>query len=178
MSLDRHVPDAEFAAAPAGARVRLATLVSAVLVLFGAVAVAFMMLRDPHVPRPMLAIVGVIPCSAIITWWTARIRRYRLAGDELLVELPFRTVKIPLAGLTSVAQDREAMRRAWKVYGNGGLGAYSGRFRNKRLGPFRAFLTDADHAVVLRWPDRCLVISPGQDYTFVETVRKRTGLAR
>jgi hypothetical protein len=178
MSPDRHLADAEFAPAPAGARLRLATLISAVLVLFATVALAFMMLRDPHVPRPMLAIVGVIPGSLILTWWTARIRRYRLAGNELLVEFPLRTVRIPLEGLTGVTQDREAMRHAWKVRGNGGLGSYSGRFRNKRLGAFRAFLTDGDHAVVLRWPEHCLVISPRQDSYFVETLRRRAGLDR
>jgi hypothetical protein len=70
------------------------------------------------------------------------------------------------------------MRHAWKVHGNDGLGAVAGRFRNKRLGAFRAYLTDTEHAVVLRWPDRCLVISPQQDSFFLEAVRKRAGLRR
>jgi len=62
--------------------------------------------------------------------------------------------------------------------GNNGLGAIVGRFRSKRLGASRVFLTDAEHAVVMRWPDRCLVISPDQHSYFVEAVRKRAGLAR
>ena len=74
--------------------------------------------------------------------------------------------------------DRKALRGARKLVGNDGLGAISGRFRSKHLGPFRAYVTDPDHAVVLRWPDRCLVISPDQHSCFVETLRKRAGLSR
>jgi hypothetical protein len=64
------------------------------------------------------------------------------------------------------------------MWGDDGLGAVTGRFRSRRLGAFRACLTDAEHAVVLRWPDRCLVISPQQHSFFVEAVRKRAGLSR
>jgi hypothetical protein len=110
--------------------------------------------------------------------WASLIRRYRLAGEELLVERRLRTVRIPLAGLISASIDRDAMRHAWKMYGNDGLGAFSGRFRSRRLGAFRAYLTDAERAVVLRWPDRCVVISPEQPSYFLEAVRKRAGLSR
>ena len=86
-------------------------------------------------------------------------------------------MRFPLAGLVGATVDREAMRGAWKLYGNDGLGAVSGRYRSKRLGPFRAYLTDVEHAVVLRWSAGCVVISPQQHSYFVEAVRKRAGLS-
>jgi hypothetical protein len=122
--------------------------------------------------------VGIAPAVVAAIWFTARIRRYRVVGEELWVELPWRTVRFSFAGLQSVTPDREALRRMFKVTGSGGLGSISGRFRSKHLGSFRAYVTDAEHAVVLRWPDRCLVISPQQHSLFVETVRKRAGLSR
>ncbi len=179
MSATQYIPDAEFAPAPTGTRVRLATLVSAVVVLF-ATTVAFVLIVRDHNPPPGLVVgaIGVIPIGFGLGWLTARIRRYRLVGDELRIALQYRTLRFPLAGLVSAAADREAMRGAWKVYGDGGLAAISGRYRSKRLGSFRAYLTDSEHAVVLRWPDRCLVISPQQHSFFVETVCKRAGLPR
>jgi len=174
----KSIPDASFAPAPAGFRVRLAILLSAVIVVLAGVVLTVMVLRDPHTPRAVVACAGVGPVVMAAVLWAARIRRYRLAGDELLVELRFRAVRFPLAGLVSAVADREAMRHAWKVYGNDGLGAYSGRFRSRRLGPFRVYLTDAERAVVLRWPDRCLVISPDQPSYFLDAVRKRAGLSR
>lgn len=178
MPADRFIPDAAFAPAPAGARVRLATLVSAVLVVLATLVVAVLMIRDRQPPPLVFAVAGFAPAILGLSWWATRIRRYRLAGNELRVELQFRTMRFPLAGLISASPDREAMRHAWKMYGNDGLGAVTGRFRSKRLGAFRVYLIDAEHAVVLRWPDRCLVISPQQHSFFVEAVRKRAGLSR
>jgi len=176
MPAARYIPDVEFAPAPAGDRVRLKTILSAVVIGLAGIVLAVMVLRDPHAPRAMVAASGVAPVAFAFALWMSRIRRYRLAGDELLIEFRFRTVRFPVAGLISAVTDRDAMHHAWKVFGNDGLGAYSGRFRSKRLGNFRAYLTDTERAVVLRWPDRCIVVSPEQPSCFVEAVRKRAGL--
>jgi hypothetical protein len=180
MPAAQYIPDADFAPAPAGTRVRLTTLLTVVVIIMATAVLIVMLPRDRH-PPPLLvriAIVGVAPVSMTLSWIAARIRRYRLVGEELWIELPFRTARFPLAGLVSALPDRDALRGAWKMNGNNGLGAIIGRFRSKRLGASRVFLTDPEHAVVLRWPDRCVVISPHQHTCFVETVRKRAGLAR
>ncbi len=179
MPAPRFLPAAVFEPAPAGTRVRLATLLAVVSVVVLVTVVVGLMLRQRHPPPwPAFLTVGIAPAVVAAIWFTARIRRYRVVGEELWVELPWRTVRFSFAGLQSVTPDREALRRMFKVTGSGGLGASSGRFRSKHLGSFRAYVTDAEHAVVLRWPDRCLVISPRQHSLFVETVRKRAGLSR
>ena len=127
-------------------------------------------------PWPVFFLPGIAPAVVAALWFSARIRRYRLVGGELQIEMPLRTVRFPLEELNDVTPDREALRGARKIVGNNGLGSINGRFRSKHLGPFRAYVTDRDHAVVLRWPDRCLVISPQQPSLFVETVRQRAGL--
>jgi hypothetical protein len=178
MSANRYLPDASFAPALAGTRVRFGILLSAVISVLAGGVLVVLVLRDPHAPRAVLALAGAAPAMLAAVLWASRIQRYRLSGEELLVELRFRTVRFPLAGLISASIDPEAMRHAWKLYGNDGLGAYSGRFRSRRLGAFRAYLSDAERAVVLRWPDRCVVISPEQPSYFLEAVRKRAGLSR
>jgi hypothetical protein len=179
MAAAQYLPDAEFAPAPAGARVRLATMLSSVVVVLAIVAAVVLMARDRHPPpRPVFGAVAVIPVAFALAVFAGRMRRYRLVGGELRMEFLFRTVRFPLAGLVSATADREAMRHAWRMYGNDGLGGISGRFRSKRLGFFRAYLTDPEHAVVLRWPGRCLVISPDHPSSFIEAVRKRAGLSR
>ena len=100
-------------------------------------------------------------------------RRYRLSGDEIVIARAWLTVRFPLVGLTAVETDREALRGAWKIMGNDGLGAYAGRFRSKKLGNFRAYVSDPECAVVLRWPDRCFVVSPAQPGEFIDAVRAR-----
>ncbi len=175
----RYVPDAEFVPAPIGTRVRLATLLSVVAVVIAALVGPVVMLQErPRPPWPVFITAGIAPVVVAAIWFTARIRCYRVVGGELRIELPWRTVRFSLAGLQSVIPDREALRRMFKVAGNGGLGSINGRFRSRHLGSFRAYATDSEHAVVLRWPDRCLVISPQLHSLFVDTLRKRAGLSR
>jgi hypothetical protein len=177
MAPGRFLPDHDFVPAPAGARVRVVTLLSFAAVAGMAVVVpALALRRHPSPPWPPLLGVAVAAVVLAAVWFTARIRRYRLSGAELQVLLPLRTVRFPLAGLQEVAPDRDALRGARKVAGNDGIGAISGRFRSRRLGRFHAYVTDREHAVVLRWPDRGLVVSPDQTAWFVETVRRNAGL--
>ncbi len=175
----RSQPDAVFEPAPAGTRVRWATTLAFAVVVLAMVAVTVAMLRERQpAPWPVLLLPpGIFVLFAVI-WHGARVKRYRLTADELCIERTFQTVRYPLAGLQSVSFDREAMRGALKVAGNDGLGAVAGRFRSRRLGKFRAYLTDREHAIVLRWPERCLVISPRLHSLFMDDVRKRTGLDR
>jgi hypothetical protein len=75
-----------------------------------------------------------------------------------------------------VTRDREVLHRARKIWGNGGLGAIRGRFKSKRIGKFDAFLTDTDHAVVLRWPDKTVAVSPADPEFFILIARSAAGL--
>ena len=175
----RYVPEAEFAPAALGTRGRITTsIVAATFLIALAVTTVLSLTRRPALPWQVFIACGVALPAYAAVWYGTRVRRYRLTEDELLVERAFRTVRFPLAGLKEATHDRDAMRGAWKIRGNDGVGAISGRFWSKRLGRFNAYLSDQERAVVLRWPDRCVVISPDRHSVFIETVRKRAGLAR
>lgn len=103
------------------------------------------------------------------------VRGYRLMPGALEVErLGWRTV-IPLTGLRSVTGDAEALCGAWRLLGNGGLFAITGIFWSRRLRRFRVWATDPARAVVLRFADRTVVISPDDPVKFI--IRARTLLA-
>jgi len=187
MTAFRYEPDAVFEPASAGTRVRLATTAALVVGALIPLVELIVMLNTrrppywlPHfLPHwPALLAAGVAPAVLVVVWLVSRLQRYRLTNGEVRVELRLRTVRFPLAGLVSAVPDRTALRGARKIAGNDGLGAVTGRFRSRQLGRFRAYLTDVEHAVVLRWPDRCLVISPQHHSLFVEAVRRRAGLPR
>jgi len=179
MTASRYEPDAVFEPASAGTRVRLGTMLALVMGALVPLVLLVVILKERRPPHWLAFIApGIAPAVLAAVWSTSRIRRYRVTGGELRVELPLRTVRFPLAGLVSAVPDRTALRGARKIAGNDGLGAVTGRFRSRQLGRFRAYLTDVEHAVVLRWPDRCLVISPQHHSLFVEAVRRRAGLPR
>ena len=170
----RHLPDREFASAPLGGRVRLMTWLTVVLlVIIDAVIIAGLLLERRPPPWPVWPILLSTPAIVVVIWYGALVRRYRLLGGEIVIERAWLTMRLPLAGLVAVETDREALRGAWKIFGNDGLGAYAGRFRSRKLGRFRAYVSDPACAVVLRWPDRCLVVSPAQPGEFVDAVQAR-----
>ena len=170
----RYLPDRDFAPAPLGGRVRLVTWLSLAAFVGMFIVIGVLLLQERHPPLwPVWPSLLIGPVSVGAIWYGALVRRYRLLGDEVVVERAWLTARLPLAGLIAVESDREALRGAWKLWGNDGLGAYAGRFRSKKLGNFRAYVSDPECAVVLRWPDRCLVVSPAQPGEFTDAVRAR-----
>lgn len=165
-------------AAPIGRRVRIVTALVVLILIALAVMPAFV---PPGRVSPAVGtwvapvIAGPLVGGILLT---AMVRGYRLTEAELHVVRLGRITRYSLNGLTLVEVDREAMGSAWKTWGNDGLGAVTGRFRSSKLGAFEALLTDSEHAVVLRWPGRTLVISPERETQFVELVRARANLGR
>lgn len=171
----RPPPDEEFAA-PIGSRVRWTTrlVLGAVVALVGVdVWLAFSGLVPESARWVLLTVpwlaVGIVAAIA----WYARVLGYRLTGGELVAVRPNRETRFELAGLQAVEADPKAMDWSIKTFGNDGLGAITGNFRNRRLGAYEALVTDRARTVVLRWPKRCLVISPDRPDDFVRAVRAR-----
>jgi hypothetical protein len=100
------------------------------------------------------------------------VRGYRIAGRTLLVKRLFWWTPISLEGLRDALVDPEAMRKAVRICGNGGMFSFSGWFWNKRLGRFRAYATDLRRTIVLTFPDRRIVLSPDQPDAFVAALTR------
>jgi MFS family permease len=118
---------------------------------------------------PLMAILIAIPTYLREKSLTSQ---FRIENDVLVMGKKRR----PLSGLVEVVRDPEVLKGAFKLWGNGGVGAIRGCFRSKRLGKFEAFLTDTEHAVVLRWPDRVVAVSPADPEFFIYSARKAAGL--
>jgi hypothetical protein len=170
--------DVDFAA-PLGRRVRLVTLLSVVIpagiVLF---ALGLALTRpSPPVPLAILLLAPLIIVGMVVAvGWFSHVCGYRLTRDELVVLGRRRARRFALAGLMNAEAEPAALAWSVKVFGNDGVGAITGRFWNRRLGLYRAFVSDRRCAVVLRWPGQCLVVSPDRTEEFVREVRARAGL--
>ena len=100
------------------------------------------------------------------------IRGYTTTSDAILIHRMFWTTRLPLVGLRSVEYEPEAMRWSIRIFGNGGFFSFTGLFRNKQLGVYRAFVTDPRRTVVLRYADQSVVISPATPEEFVRDLNK------
>lgn len=118
---------------------------------------------------------AVLPLAILLVCALFTVRGYSIANDALLIHRLFWTTRLPLSGLQSVKYDPDATRRSIRTFGNGGLFSFTGYFRNKELGSYRAFMTDRRRAVVLRFPDRVIVVSPDRPEDFVRAIFQYAG---
>jgi len=123
-----------------------------------------------HISMIGVPLVILIPCMFFV------IRGFAIDPDGISVFRLGWVTRIPLAALEDVYPDAEAMSRSIRTWGNGGLFCYAGFFRNKKLGSYRAYVTSRKHAVVLKFSDRTIVMSPGDPDAFVAQVRSLKGL--
>ena len=96
---------------------------------------------------------------------------YALEDGCLVIQRPCWQTRFPLADVVSVAADPDAMKGSIRLAGDGGLFAFVGWFRNRKLSTYRAYVTDVNRCVVIRWPKRTIVISPGSPHRFIDALR-------
>jgi hypothetical protein len=178
MPAERQLPDVEFSA-PTGIRVRVVTALSfSIVVLLVVFNFALTRYLPPKAFWPVLLAPTAGLAVILPVWIFGRVTGYRLSAGELQVVRVGRVNRFALAGLVQAEHDPHAMDGARKTIGNDGLGAITGNFKSKKLGKFEALLTDLPRAVVLRWEDHALVVSPERPADFIAEVRARAGIRR
>ncbi|MCP5520056.1 MAG: hypothetical protein H7A46_00740 [Verrucomicrobiales bacterium] len=98
------------------------------------------------------------------------VRGYEVTRKELIVQRLLWQTRFELGDLRAGRVDPDALKRAWKTMGNGGFFGWIGYFRNKRLGNFRALVTDPARSVVLEFANFKLVVSPDDPAAFVRVL--------
>ncbi|MDH3714219.1 MAG: PH domain-containing protein [Gammaproteobacteria bacterium] len=119
-----------------------------------------------HVQPWLGAAVMSMPAVALLFC----VRGYTLKPDLLLVKRLLWSTEIPLRGLRSADADPTLLAGSWRTFGNGGFFSVTGWFYSRTLGRYRAFVTNRSDAVILRFVDRTVVVSPDQANTFAEQV--------
>jgi hypothetical protein len=125
--------------------------------------------RGPEAEGVMRA-AAALPLLIVIAAAFFTVRGYVVTPDEICVQRLLWSTRFARARLQSAAVDPEALRGSIRLFGNGGLFSFTGLFRSKRLGRYRAFITDPARTVVLRFTDRVVVVSPADPEAFVRDV--------
>lgn len=100
------------------------------------------------------------------------VRGYTLEKGQLIIHRLGWSSRFNLSSLNSATPDPKAMASSIRLAGNGGLFSFCGLFRNRQLGNYRAFATDPQNSVVLRFPKRTLVVTPDDPKRFADQITK------
>jgi hypothetical protein len=115
---------------------------------------------------PLLILLGTLPFA---------VRGYGIQKGTLRILRPGWVTRLGLGQLLSAEADPAAMSGSLRIAGNGGLFSFTGWFWSRRLGRYRAFVTDPARSVVLKFSDRTVVVSPDAPEEFVAALRAGTG---
>ena len=129
---------------------------------------------------PVAVVLLTVGASVLLIAGTALfgVLGYEVQARTLTIRRPAWRKRFDLATLASVEPDAAAMSGSIRLFANGGLFAFNGLFWNRRLGRYRAEVTDPARSVVLRFADRRpLVVTPDDPTGFVAAVRLAAGLA-
>lgn len=146
----------------------LATAVSILTPAIGLVALpsnAPVAARILMIVVPLLIVAGALPFM---------IRGYRIELGCLPIRRLGWFTRLDLDDLQSAEVNREAMKNSLRLMGNGGLFVFAGWFWNRKLGRYRALVTDPSRSVVLRFRERTVVVSPDAPEEFVDTLKRVT----
>jgi hypothetical protein len=148
----------------------IAVSVMATLLLVAASLICLAVL--PARPAVLRVATAGLPLAIVLGCLPFVVRGYVVTDRELIIERLGWSNRWPLAALASAELDPQAMKGSLRLCGNGGLFAFCGWFRNKKLGVYRAFATDLKRAVVLRFGVRNIVVSPDDPPAFLAAVKR------
>lgn len=153
--------------APWGRGVKFATSAAGLLL------VGLSVILPLTIPREAIWAAFVGPGLMLVTFGIVAlfcVRGYTIRHRELLVQRSFWQTHLSLKDLARAYVDPEAMKKTLRSCGNGGFMAYTGWFYNKKLGHYRAFVTDPARSVVLEFANRRVVVSPDDPGAFVRAL--------
>jgi hypothetical protein len=113
---------------------------------------------------------SLVPLCILVGGAMSGVRQYDVQPNLIVIRRFGWTTRLSRFGLQRVEVVPGVMQGSIRVFGNGGLFALVGRFRNSRLGAYRALVTDADRTVVLHYTDRRVVVSPDRPAEFAKAL--------
>ncbi|MCQ3829588.1 hypothetical protein HXX02_09015 [Microbulbifer elongatus] len=169
MASQPHNVNRTFYRAPWSRQLQLITLLCSVILL----GISFALLLHTPAEAPAIYQLGIwIPLLTLVLSAAFAVRGYQLEDKHLyIVRLGWRS-RLCLAQLQAVTVDSAAMDGSIRLFGNGGLFAYLGLFRNSKLGRYRAYATDTARSVVLHLPTRTVVVTPDNPSEFARQAEK------
>lgn len=107
---------------------------------------------------PLVLLAGMLPFV---------VRSYTITEDAILIRRLFWNTRLERGLLVAAEISPKVMNKSLRACGNGGGFSFTGWYWNRQLGLYRAFVTDLNRTVVLKFRLRNIVVSPENPAAFV-----------
>ena len=154
-----------------GLSLKIMTGIAAGILLF---MVATGLTKNPGNTEGWTFFMVVLPLAVLGVSSLFSIHGYTVDGDTLLIHRIGWNSKVNLSRLVAAHVDPSAMNNSIRTFGNGGMFCFAGGYWNKKLRHYRAFATAPKNSVILRFPNRTVVVSPDDPAAFAEEMQRFT----
>ncbi|MES1023360.1 PH domain-containing protein [Gloeocapsa sp. BRSZ] len=128
------------------------------------------LLTGPRSDIAWIVAMVIIPLAILLISVFFSIRGYAIADNTLYIQRLGWNTKVDLKNLITADVNPQAMRNSIRKWGNGGLFSFSGKYYNRKLGNYEAYATDLTKAVILKFRDRTIVVTPEHPERFANQV--------
>lgn len=146
---------------------KLASVLLVVLAVANVIGVSFLPIHGPALSLARWALPAVVLCCLPFM-----VRGYEITDDAIFIKRPLWKTRLDRKSLKSADTVPKAMKGSLRTCGNGGGFSFTGWYWSKSLGSYRAFVTDLDRTVVLRFEKRMVVVSPDAPEEFVNELKR------
>lgn len=124
----------------------------------------------PFLPEIPIYFIVFLPILVFITWLFS-VNGFTLQEQTLIVHRPFWNTEIELSPDVKAELEPDVKKGLFKTMGNGGVFGYTGGFRNRKLGNFKAYATNWGNAISMRSETKgfCIVVTPEEPEHFLSS---------
>lgn len=144
--------------------------------LFGIAAYSLWQMLNGSAAVSLVAVLMPLVILAVCSLFT--VRGYTVATNQLIVHRLGWSNAIDLSNLQTADFAPGVMQGSRRTFANGGLFAFVGNFYASDLGAYRAYVTDGMRAVVLKFTDKIIVVSPDEPDEFIAAVASVGGVGK
>ena len=145
---------------------RALIVISSLLVVLAVASVVGLPHLVSNAPQGMIRLVPWLLPVIVTCCLPFIIRGYSITDEAILIRRLFWTTRLDRGGLKSADFVPRAMNKSLRTCGNGGAFSFTGWYWSRSLGFYRAFVTDLNRTVVLRFGTRTVVVSPDDPEAF------------
>lgn len=149
-----------FPAAPWSPTLKLISVLSVIILLGTGIWALHLCATTSDDPMVAVLLLGGTAWGIVLISALFMVRGYTLDGQLLRVQRLLWSTTIDLHGITAVSDGTLLYPGSLRLFGNAGVLSFCGLFYNRRIGTYRAFVTNWGRAVVLERRRRPVVVSP------------------
>lgn len=155
-----------------GTSVRVITILTFSLLTVITIHIAYLSFTTNHFASMwVLAFVATLYVGVVSGTYLTSPTGLELKGGKIIVKRPWKDVEIDIKDIKFIGRRKDKSLNDIRTMGNGGMFAFTGRFRNNEKGRYTAYFTNTQQMVWVETRSKLYCLSCEKPDTFVQKVK-------